>query len=985
MAKHYLFLDNDGDKALSVGGRIFGSDGAQTVQLLEHAAPAVIANSVERVEFATDVAGYKFKGLGTKVEIYKADGVTKVAEVAIQKEGTQFSFKNGTVKVVADKGTVSVGGVELPKGNDVAPGPVVPAVIDTADVSTVPAGGSAPGPAPSVPGNQVLPTVDGKTFEFKAKVDDDLKGTEQNDKFVGVTASKSKERTLEADDKVDGGAGKDILSVTLEKDFKGFKEGAFKDVEFVELKAKEGLAGVKFSAQNMKGVEQYNIEGNVSLQKVADKAHVDLKSVNADVEIDFAGKDAAMTLRGVAKTLPGAVKLTTGKAENLTLDVRGPKNNVEIGAKNMVVRGDGNLEFTSTNKLSTFDSSEATGAMNLHLNTANKLEKVTTGAGNDVIELSPAANVQSISTGAGDDYVKIGSLDQVLKGIDMGSGKDTLDLGTLGGTLIPEGAFKGVTTLAVDPGANLTVINEENALADLEALTVNDLKNDIAMYELGERDMAVTVKDITANKTLSLDHSGKTTVQTAKGAAGASTMVLKLNASTDLSLTMNNANNKMGVVGVSLQNIEVTAGANIAAANLKFLAGESAETLKLHAQKGTIHLNDIVMRGLKTIEIDGYKDVQLENTNNFQFSDDLTVNAESLKANLTFKGGNDSITINGPKYFESDVTITDGRNTSEINVTTGLQDDKLKFDKADLGLGDVTADMGLGEDKITISQATTVNNLTLKGVEDVDVTNDLTIKEDLSIEGRTLFSLAANKTMKIGGDITGIENVTFQGNANSKFELDNVNSFRDSMVFGGNANAELHFNGTANADTIDLSNVSEGALIAGKVFVQAGKGNDTITCSSHNDTIKFETAADNGVDTINGFTAGANKDKLDFSASATFLNAAAAALKEIEDATTAGAANDNILILKKDFKTYDSLAALNADTALDAGTATFGNAISGADATVVLGWYDSTGTLHLGVATIDNTGGLKGDVVELAGVKGNVDFASLDTTNFGLN
>ena len=985
MAKHYLFLDNDGDKALSVGGRIFGSDGAQTVQLLEHAAPAVIANSVERVEFATDVAGYKFKGLGTKVEIYKADGVTKVAEVAIQKEGTQFSFKNGTVKVVADKGTVSIGGVELPKGNDVAPGPVVPSVIDTADVSTVPAGGSAPGPAPSVPGNQVLPTVDGKTFEFKAKVDDDLKGTEQNDKFVGVTASKSKERTLEADDKVDGGAGKDILSVTLEKDFKGFKEGAFKDVEFVELKAKEGLAGVKFSAQNMKGVEQYNIEGNVSLQKVADKAHVDLKSVNADVEIDFAGKDAAMTLRGVAKTLPGAVKLTTGKAENLTLDVRGPKNNVEIGAKNMVVRGDGNLEFTSTNKLSTFDSSEATGAMNLHLGTANKLEKVTTGAGNDVIELSPAAAVKSISTGAGDDYVKIGSLDQVLKGIDMGSGKDTLDLGTLGGTLIPEGAFKGVTTLAVDPGANLTVINEENALADLEALTVNDLKNDIAMYELGERDMAVTVKDITvANKTLSLDHSGKTTVQTAKGAAGANTMVLKLNASTDLSLTMNNANNKMGVVGVSLQNIEVTAGADIAAANLKFLAGESAETLKLHAQKGTIHLNDIVMRGLKTIEIDGYKDVQLENTNNFQFSDDLTVNAESLKANLTFKGGNDSITINGPKYFESDVTITDGRNTSEINVTTGLQDDKLKFDKAGLGLGDVTADMGLGEDKITISQATTVNNLTLKGVEDVDVTNDLTIKEDLSIEGRTLFSLAANKTMKIGGDITGIENVTFQGNANSKFELDNVNSFRDSMVFGGNANAELHFNGTANADTIDLSNVSKGTLIAGKVFVQAGKGNDTITCSSHNDTIKFETAADNGVDTINGFTAGANKDKLDFSASATFLNAGTAALLEITDATTAGAVNNNVLILKKDFKTYDSLAALNADTDLDMETATFGNAIASADATVVLGWYDSTGTLHLGVATIDNTGGLKGDVVELAGVKGDVDFASLDATNFAV-
>ena len=68
MAKHYLFLDNDGDKALSVGGRIFGSDGAQTIQLLEHAAPAVIANSVERVEFATDVAGYKFKGLGTKVK-----------------------------------------------------------------------------------------------------------------------------------------------------------------------------------------------------------------------------------------------------------------------------------------------------------------------------------------------------------------------------------------------------------------------------------------------------------------------------------------------------------------------------------------------------------------------------------------------------------------------------------------------------------------------------------------------------------------------------------------------------------------------------------------------------------------------------------------------------------------------------------------------------------------------------------------------------
>ena len=122
-----------------------------------------------------------------------------------------------------------------------------------------------------------------------------------------------------------------------------------------------------------------------------------------------------------------------------------------------------------------------------------------------------------------------------------------------------------------------------------------------------------------------------------------------------------------------------------------------------------------------------------------------------------------------------------------------------------------------------------------------------------------------------------------------------------------------------------------------------------------------------------------------FSASATSLNAVATTLKEIEDATTAGAANDNVLILKKGFKTYDNLAALNADTALDTGTATFGNAIAGADATVILGWYDSTGTLHLGVATIDNTGGLKGDVVELAGVKGDVDFANLDTTNFGLN
>ena len=116
---------------------------------------------------------------------------------------------------------------------------------------------------------------------------------------------------------------------------------------------------------------------------------------------------------------------------------------------------------------------------------------------------------------------------------------------------------------------------------------------------------------------------------------------------------------------------------------------------------------------------------------------------------MKFKGGNDSITINGPKYFESDVTITDGRNTSEINVTTGLQDDVLKFDKVGgLGLGDVTVDMGLGEDAITIFQATTVNNLTLKDVEDITVAGDLTIKEDLSIEGKTLFSLNTDNTMK---------------------------------------------------------------------------------------------------------------------------------------------------------------------------------------------------------------------------------------------
>jgi Ca2+-binding RTX toxin-like protein len=176
--------------------------------------------------------------------------------------------------------------------------------------------------------------------------------------------------------------------------------------------------------------------------------------------------------------------------------------------------------------------------------------------------------------------------------------------------------------------------------------------------------------------------------------------------------------------------------------------------------------------------------------------------------------------------------------------------------------------------------------------------------------------------------------------------------------------------------------------------IVSGTGNDTITGAAGADSITltalgtddviFNTAATNGIDTIIGFLSGAAADDLDFglqNAAAAFLASATPDLTDVTATGTAGAANDNVLILDVDIAAlqFADAAALVAGT-----TGTIGSGITTADAQaiVIYGSAAAPGESRVAVATIANAGGVTAatDVAILKGLK--PEFATFADADF---
>mgnify|MGYP001330449613 CR=1 FL=1 len=187
--------------------------------------------------------------------------------------------------------------------------------------------------------------------------------------------------------------------------------------------------------------------------------------------------------------------------------------------------------------------------------------------------------------------------------------------------------------------------------------------------------------------------------------------------------------------------------------------------------------------------------------------------------------------------------------------------------------------------------------------------------------------------------------------------------------------ASTLFNITGNnqADSLTGSNGNDTLKGgAGVDNLNGGKGDDTLTLNtgaatgSDADVVHFQTAANNGIDTIIDFKSQSDiiNVKLEAAAGA-FNNSNTELVGNYTAANAAGTINDNIIVIDVDDVQYDDA------TALMAGSTGLGSAIAGADARaiIVYGSSSATGESRVAFGTIPNAGGVT-NAVDVGIIKG---------------
>lgn len=284
--------------------------------------------------------------------------------------------------------------------------------------------------------------TDGQTFTLTTGADN-FTGTAGNDTFNGLSSSVAGESTINAADKIDGGAGKDTLNIAVTGTATATTNGAdIKNIEVVNVR-NVGTGAATLDASTVVGLtEAYSDRstGNLTITNLAAGSTVGLKGngvanlgtltatyVNAATAANFTVDGGTSTTAAGAVTINGSAAMTSatitgsngtnlltsvtfggGAAVNaLTVDA---KSNLTTGnvtglAANttITVKGAGaaNIGTLLATNVVAVDASANTGGVTTVLNNVTGI-KFTGGSGNDVVTTGAVlAGSAAVDAGAG--------------------------------------------------------------------------------------------------------------------------------------------------------------------------------------------------------------------------------------------------------------------------------------------------------------------------------------------------------------------------------------------------------------------------------------------------------------------------------------------------------------------------------------------------------------------------------------------------------
>jgi len=361
---------------------------------------------------------------------------------------------------------------------------------------------------------------------------DTFTGGAGNDAFSGVISALSTAGTLNATDKLDGGAGTDTISLTQAVNFDGFTSGFLKNVEVVKL-TNSSTSALSFSATGTSGVTEYALTGTsgaMTLSNVATGLTTltvnGMKSSSTTVALttsfvsgaaeETATSDAVqVNLNGVGNAQ--IASSSTDRYLDLRLNSFDTVNLVSTGdnfvglttatsVKKVNASGAGALTVGAVNaEVTDFDASAMTAAVTATLRPTGMtgLKTVKTGTGNDsvTVEVGKLTGNATLSGGAGTDTLTLrsaagGTAEYVM------SGFETLALNAMTG---------GVVTLALGKTSDLTKVTSRSTTETAVTLTgsTGDLTFDATGTVSADGNSVATTVQAGA---ITSDHSGATTL-----------------------------------------------------------------------------------------------------------------------------------------------------------------------------------------------------------------------------------------------------------------------------------------------------------------------------------------------------------------------------------------------------------------------------------------------------------------------------------------
>lgn len=568
----------------------------------------------------------------------------------------------------------------------------------------------------------------GSTFTLTtgANTGSSFTGGSGADYFDGALSSNGTQ-TLNTTDALNGGAGTDTLSATINT---SVTPASIAAIENLELTFSANTKAVNLS--NATGVTSISNIGSTgtasSVTGIADTTTA-LAFQDSAVDTTFAFKSSAVTGTSDSATLTvnnvtggAASTVTIAGIETLNVVSSGSANTLEIvaaDATSIVATGDVALDIdsvallASNPNLATINASAMTAAFSVQTGALTAATvTVSGGSGNDALNVAAVVNALSVSGGAGNDTVTLTAGDLTTADVvNGGDGTDTLSIAAAVtvGTATNVTNFETLTLSAVADqdmdafsGSTITRMNWTGANADYDVTDVGSAVNTLAIsadnnqntsfarktdttadsltVNLGATAAGVTVAllDVNNEETITINSAGGANKITDLQASDATSLTITGSQSLDLNDNdVNGATNLATITSSAFTGAALAINSNQSTVNLTFTGGSSAENIESGSGNDTLSGGDgndtLNANDGTTNSISGGAgdDILQGGTGNDTISggdgnDQIT--SESGVDSLTGGAGNDTFVFAAGELTSTDV-VDGGDGTDQLTIT----------------------------------------------------------------------------------------------------------------------------------------------------------------------------------------------------------------------------------------------------------------------------------------------------------------------------